>query len=126
MAATGESSSKARDGRFSFRWITSELLVIRPQPGRTKPIEGSESINGENLDRGFEFVIVAEVNDVVAAVVGTPFTTQGLGMHRKQKRFLANHHVRIINCGFDRIHRKIRSEERRVGKECRSRWSPYH
>ena len=22
--------------------------------------------------------------------------------------------------------RKLRSEERRVGKECRSRWSPYH
>ena len=22
--------------------------------------------------------------------------------------------------------KKIRSEERRVGKECRSRWSPYH
>src|SRR3989454_10156335 len=22
--------------------------------------------------------------------------------------------------------RKVRSEERRVGKECRSRWSPYH
>ena len=25
-----------------------------------------------------------------------------------------------------RQHRGIRSEERRVGKECRSRWSPYH
>src|SRR5256885_3794681 len=25
--------------------------------------------------------------------------------------------------GVDRVHR---SEERRVGKECRSRWSPYH
>src|SRR5229473_540753 len=25
-----------------------------------------------------------------------------------------------------RGHRKERSEERRVGKECRSRWSPYH
>ena len=24
------------------------------------------------------------------------------------------------------IARKRRSEERRVGKECRSRWSPYH
>jgi len=24
------------------------------------------------------------------------------------------------------IHRRLRSEERRVGKECRSRWSPYH
>ena len=23
-------------------------------------------------------------------------------------------------------HRDFRSEERRVGKECRSRWSPYH
>src|SRR5574340_301267 len=27
---------------------------------------------------------------------------------------------------LDRSGRKIRSEERRVGKECRSRWSPYH
>ena len=25
-----------------------------------------------------------------------------------------------------RIMREVRSEERRVGKECRSRWSPYH
>ena len=24
------------------------------------------------------------------------------------------------------VQEKIRSEERRVGKECRSRWSPYH
>src|SRR5437588_10984048 len=24
------------------------------------------------------------------------------------------------------IFRRLRSEERRVGKECRSRWSPYH
>ena len=24
------------------------------------------------------------------------------------------------------IEEKLRSEERRVGKECRSRWSPYH
>ena len=25
-----------------------------------------------------------------------------------------------------KVFSKIRSEERRVGKECRSRWSPYH
>ena len=25
-----------------------------------------------------------------------------------------------------RIAKRLRSEERRVGKECRSRWSPYH
>ena len=29
-----------------------------------------------------------------------------------------------INAAQDLAHR--RSEERRVGKECRSRWSPYH
>ena len=27
---------------------------------------------------------------------------------------------------FDKSGTPIRSEERRVGKECRSRWSPYH
>src|SRR2546430_3236775 len=25
-----------------------------------------------------------------------------------------------------RVYGEVRSEERRVGKECRSRWSPYH
>src|SRR2546427_12834434 len=28
--------------------------------------------------------------------------------------------VQLLSAGYDR------SEERRVGKECRSRWSPYH
>ena len=27
---------------------------------------------------------------------------------------------------FHSIRENLRSEERRVGKECRSRWSPYH
>ena len=29
-------------------------------------------------------------------------------------------------CAWNSISHVIRSEERRVGKECRSRWSPYH
>ena len=28
--------------------------------------------------------------------------------------------------GEQQLGSQIRSEERRVGKECRSRWSPYH
>ena len=28
--------------------------------------------------------------------------------------------------GQEHITETLRSEERRVGKECRSRWSPYH
>ena len=33
--------------------------------------------------------------------------------------------VATIVCG-DNFYAENRSEERRVGKECRSRWSPYH
>src|ERR1035437_3299492 len=34
--------------------------------------------------------------------------------------------VKCPKDGGDIAVRKTRSEERRVGKECRSRWSPYH
>ena len=33
--------------------------------------------------------------------------------------------LRVI-AGLDNVNQGSRSEERRVGKECRSRWSPYH
>ena len=43
----------------------------------------------------------------------------------------ASHHFRMVAiepCQVVRCARLLlcRSEERRVGKECRSRWSPYH
>src|SRR3712207_2661764 len=34
--------------------------------------------------------------------------------------------VLVLREVFDVPYEEIRSEERRVGKECRSRWSPYH
>jgi len=37
--------------------------------------------------------------------------------------------AKLTGAGLDAYHyisEQIRSEERRVGKECRSRWSPYH
>ena len=34
--------------------------------------------------------------------------------------------VNVINEEMLTIANYVRSEERRVGKECRSRWSPYH
>ena len=36
------------------------------------------------------------------------------------------HDLRDEDTAMDEIERSARSEERRVGKECRSRWSPYH
>ena|SRR5256885_13708005 len=32
----------------------------------------------------------------------------------------------MLTSGRDTLDAVLRSEERRVGKECRSRWSPYH
>ena len=34
--------------------------------------------------------------------------------------------LKDVGQGSKTIDQEIRSEERRVGKECRSRWSPYH
>ena len=42
-------------------------------------------------------------------------------------RFSVLEEIRNINIGNEQTATiSIRSEERRVGKECRSRWSPYH
>ena len=39
---------------------------------------------------------------------------------------LAQNTTLTQNEELDRLKSHLRSEERRVGKECRSRWSPYH
>ena len=47
----------------------------------------------------------------------------------KERRILAKGlgtSLMAINAASKIIKKKNRSEERRVGKECRSRWSPYH
>src|SRR5215469_18908228 len=75
-----------------------------PATGRKNALAKS----GENLAVGFEFVIVAEVNDVVGAEAAIPLATQALSMDGQQKRFTLNHHVRVINRGLDRIDREIR------------------
>ena len=54
-----------------------------------------------------------------------------------EKEILENAHINIEQTGYDNWNGgtdiysvyftiPVRSEERRVGKECRSRWSPYH
>src|SRR5256885_8245944 len=48
-----------------------------------------------------------------------------LGLSPLQPRVQAERVCTIVVRRFT-THAKMRSEERRVGKECRSRWSPYH
>src|SRR3712207_6515762 len=40
--------------------------------------------------------------------------------------FVVHDAVTGVEAGIEDNKRRVRSEERRVGKECRSRWSPYH
>ena len=47
--------------------------------------------------------------------------------HHASMTFLARtNSFRCFACGAHGGTIDLRSEERRVGKECRSRWSPYH
>ena len=40
--------------------------------------------------------------------------------------YLSNGNLKLSNANVMQTYSTVRSEERRVGKECRSRWSPYH
>ena len=54
----------------------------------------------------------------IARQAGVSTTTVSNVLHKKNARVSAE--------TIEKIERLLRSEERRVGKECRSRWSPYH
>ena len=56
-----------------------------------------------NLEPGTKMIIIQEGDNILLKPIKAPRMSQ-----------------------FDKIIAIGRSEERRVGKECRSRWSPYH
>src|SRR2546425_13214756 len=67
---------------------------------------------------GHVFILVEE-NRNYASVIGNaamPYLNRLADQYGLATQYYANTHPSIGN----------RSEERRVGKECRSRWSPYH
>src|SRR5256885_14067684 len=71
------------------------------------------------LERRFQPIFVGE-----PSVVDTIAILRGL-----KERYEAHHGVRIRDAALVAaavLSERYRSEERRVGKECRSRWSPYH
>src|SRR2546427_253416 len=61
---------------------------------------------------------------IVLALVVIPYTLEALVVGESGN---VNSHVASTREALDMfVLRRERSEERRVGKECRSRWSPYH
>src|SRR2546430_2782940 len=73
-------------------------------------------------------------SDLAASMASTVAEVSG---NAERASDVARHSVEVAHKGGDAVRRTIdgmntiretiqRSEERRVGKECRSRWSPYH
>ena len=66
------------------------------------------------------------------AIIFTPFLTLAHQSHAKQDQSAAEEKLKdgqaviYYNQACGMCAEYVRSEERRVGKECRSRWSPYH
>ena len=52
-------------------------------------------------------------NPVIRNIIGQPKSTFNI------RKIMDEGKILVVNL-------QLRSEERRVGKECRSRWSPYH
>ena len=52
--------------------------------------------------------------------------TDELFIKWKNDEAFIDEYGRLMNRKPHRVLKELRSEERRVGKECRSRWSPYH
>src|SRR5260221_804586 len=54
------------------------------------------------------------------------FNSNGIALTVKRGQELIDAGLDEYRLSMDGATRQTRSEERRVGKECRSRWSPYH
>ena len=74
----------------------------------------------------------ARIKQAVREAVGVPFefntigVDDGIAMGHEGMQFSLPSRELIADCVETMIRAHHRSEERRVGKECRSRWSPYH
>src|SRR5712672_4809926 len=104
---------------------------------------GLRAANESNLAIS-QFLVCVHPADFLAAAVDWRITSQlgqdcaegEIAAHADDKRrpLGGKHSVRPIDKAWKRgqkvglaaVFRRGRSEERRVGKECRSRWSPYH
>src|SRR3712207_9378873 len=71
---------------------------------------------------------IAEVERVLGVLDGVVLVVSAVEGVQSQTRVLmrALKRLRIPTLLFVNKVDRVRSEERRVGKECRSRWSPYH
>src|SRR5256885_10303052 len=82
-----------------------------------------------NLEIGIDVlhvvVLIQEIDQLQQLLAGLVIHRQGIVRFPGQRRLAGFAEFSLQRLGHF-AKRLRRSEERRVGKECRSRWSPYH
>ena len=100
---------------FAFCWILYLLgFAIPGNIDVITKIETYKYLAGELLMMMFFWIAVTGRGYCYFCPLGTSLSLLALIAGQK----ITTDNTRCVKCG--------RSEERRVGKECRSRWSPYH
>ena len=85
---------------------------------------GESLWNQENRFTGWTDVDLSEKGVVEACKAGDTLREAGFSFEIAYTSYLKRA-IKTLDYVLDRLN-ESRSEERRVGKECRSRWSPYH
>src|SRR2546426_8651622 len=98
---------------FFIFFFSSRRRHTRLQGDWSSDVCSSDLIRGSLIDGLLEEVIECEPFPELEAQIAGAKLPRPFQAHLVQQ-----------NAGYLRI--ILRSEERRVGKECRSRWSPYH
>src|SRR2546429_6016709 len=122
--ALAESEERARSHREQYLRALAELDNVRKRAQRD-----IEAANRYGLEKFAAELL--PVKDSLEAAVESAGRTDSRGLREGQEATL-----RLLSQALERIEVRVidparepfdpRSEERRVGKECRSRWSPYH
>src|ERR1041385_1879498 len=119
IGATGAQGGSVASHLLDRRTFAVRALTRNPDSpaAQTLRARGAEVVRGELDDRGSLRAALKGVDAV--------FGVTNYWEHFEKE---AEHGRNLINAvaGAEVEHFVLRSEERRVGKECRSRWSPYH
>ena len=114
--SSAELYEEVKEAQANYKQVQAELKMAEVEADRVKRLVEKDIISPIRLEQALAEADVAR-----------------LRVQQAKSRLLraeTNYSYTTITSPFegyvDRIPFKVRSEERRVGKECRSRWSPYH
>ena len=107
----------------------SGLGMLVAQAFKASEIFQKKDLNYEEISVAIEEIRSSMLNKILIGMPGAGKTFLGSKMAEASGREFVDIDVEIEaeeGMSVSEIFSSTRSEERRVGKECRSRWSPYH